>query len=76
MLQFIHIVSCTVYMYMSLFLCLVHVHVAMTTHISCRFVEEGEFWTHSPLPQIKFTLMAVSKGLISDNKTIAKVRWK
>lgn len=39
----------------------------------CSFDEEGEFWIHSPLPQIKFTLMTVTKGFISDSKTIAKV---
>jgi hypothetical protein len=32
----------------------------------------GEFWTHSPLPEIRYTLRQETKGLFSDDKIIAK----
>lgn len=37
------------------------------------FRAEGEFWTHSPVPQIRFHLKAISKGFMHDDKLIAKV---
>ena len=36
----------------------------------------GEFWTHSPLPEIRYTLRQETKGLFSDDKIIAKVTEK
>ena len=40
---------------------------------NCSFRAEGEFWTHSPVPQIRFSLKTVSKGFMSDDKLLAKV---
>ena len=37
-------------------------------------MEAGEFWTSSPVPQIKLTVMAATKGLISNKTTLSKVR--
>ena len=33
----------------------------------------GEFWTHSPLPEIRYTLRRETKGLFSDDRIIARV---
>ena len=38
------------------------------------FRAEGEFWTHSPVPQVKFHLKTISKGFMHDDKLIAKVK--
>lgn len=39
---------------------------------SANFGEAGEFWTNSPLPQIKFTLRQESHGFLSGDKIIGK----
>ncbi|XP_064386073.1 calcium-dependent secretion activator 2-like isoform X3 [Halichondria panicea] len=39
---------------------------------SVSFMEAGEFWTSSPVPQIKLTVMAATKGLISNKTTLSK----
>ena len=50
--------------------------VSFNVIIPCLFLRyraEGEFWTHSPVPQIKFSLKTVSKGLMKDDKLITRV---
>ncbi len=36
-------------------------------------MEAGEFWTSSPIPQVKVVLMAAKSGLISNKTTLSKV---
>ena len=70
-------VTCTVYVYVNLHVhvitCMynyIHVHVHV---LSYSYDTTGEFWSKSPLPQIRFQFKVFTQGLLKDDKLIGKV---